>query len=165
MEETIILLREQTVFCNRLLKLFADLTETIKKNSLNMSNVARQIEPVIAELDKNSARTQMFLDKVKFQNFNDFIESQEDSVKKDVAKRLLQHNSELQNELQQKIKTLKILTDNGKKFVEFNLNVMSKTSTSVTYGAAAETGSQSGRRLFDANIQKRSRRLCQLLQD
>lgn len=152
MEETIILLREQTVFCNRLLKLFADLTETIKNNSLNMSNVAGQIEPVIAELSKNSARAQMFLDKMKFQNFNDFINSQEDSVKKDVAKRLLQQNTKLQNDLQRKTKILKTLTDNGKKFVDFSLNVMSKTSTSVTYGAAADTGSQSGRRLFDANI-------------
>ena len=151
MEETIILLREQTVFCNRLLKLFADLTETLRKNSLNMSNVVRQIEPVIAELAKNSARAQTFLDKVKFKNFNDFINAQEDSVKKDVAKRLLQQNSKLQIELRQVTKTLTLLTDKGKDFVNFNLNVMSRTSTN-NYGAAAETGSQSGRRLFDANI-------------
>lgn len=152
MEETIILLREQTVFCNRLLKLFADLTETIKSNSLNMSKIAGQIEPVIVELSKNSARSKMFLDRMKFKNFNDFINAQEDSVKKDVAKRLLQSNTELQEKLQRKMRILKTLTDKGKKFVEFNLNVMSKTSTSVSYGAAAETGSQSGRRLFDANI-------------
>ena len=152
MEETIILLREQTVFCNRLLKLFADLTETIKNNSLNMSKIAGQIEPVIVELSKNSARSKMFLEKMKFKNFNDFINAQEDSVKKDVAKRLLQSNTELQEKLQHKMKILKTLTDKGRKFVDFNLNVMSKTSTSVSYGAAAETGSQSGRRLFDANI-------------
>lgn len=151
MEETIILLREQTVFCNRLLKLFADLTETIKNNSLDMSKVVGQIEPVIMELSKNSARSQMFLDKMKFKNFSDFIDSQEDGVKKDVAKRLLKQNAELQNKLQRKMQTLKILTDKGKKFVEFNLNVMSRTSSS-TYGAEAQTGSQSGRRLFDANI-------------
>ena len=152
MEETIILLREQTVFCNRLLKLFADLTETIKNNSLNITVIAGQIEPVIAELSKNSVRSKNFLDKMKFKNFNDFINAQEDSVKKDVAKRLLQQNSKLQEELQRSTRILKILTDKGKKFVDFNLNIMSKTSTSVTYGAAAETGSQSGRRLFDANI-------------
>ena len=152
MEETIILLREQTVFCNRLLKLFADLTETIKNNSLNITVIAGQIEPVIAELSKNSVRSKNFLDKLKFKNFNDFINAQEDSVKKDVAKRLLQQNSKLQEELQRSTRILKILTDKGKKFVDFNLNIMSKTSTSVTYGAAAETGSQSGRRLFDANI-------------
>lgn len=152
MEETIILLREQTVFCNRLLKLFADLTDTIKNNSLNMSNITRQIEPVIAELTKNSARAQMFLDKVKFKNFSDFIDAQDDSIKKDVAKRLLQHNSELQAKLQTTTRILKTLTNNGRKFVEFNLNVMSKTSASPTYGVTAETGTNSGRRLFDANV-------------
>lgn len=151
MEETIILLREQTVFCNRLLKLFADLTETIKKNSLNMTNVAGQIEPVISELSKNSARSKMFLDKMKFKNFSDFIDAQEDSVKKDVAKRLLQQNMKLQENLQNVTHTLKLLTNKGKEFVDFNLNVMSKTSSN-TYGAEAQTGSQSGRRLFDANI-------------
>ena len=152
MEETIILLREQTVFCNRLLKLFADLTESLKKNSLNMSNVVRQIEPVIAELTKNSVRSETFLQKMHFQNFNDFIEAQADGVKKDVAKRLIQHNNELQIKLQQVTKTLKVLTAKGKDFVDFNLNVMSRTSTNVAYGSAAETGSHSGRRLFDANI-------------
>ena len=151
MEETIILLREQTVFCNRLLKLFADLTETIKKNSLNMSNVAGQIEPVIIELSKNSARSKMFLDKMKFNSFSDFIDAQEAGVKKDVAKRLLQQNSKLQEQLQNVTKTLKLLTKKGREFVDFNLNVMSKTSSN-TYGAEAQTGSQSGRRLFDANI-------------
>jgi len=151
MEETIILLREQTVFCNRLLKLFADLTETVKNNSLDMSKIAAQIEPVIAELLKNSERSKMFLDKMKFKNFSDFIDAQEDGVKKDVAKRLLKQNGELQKKLQRTMKTLKILTDKGKNFVEFNLNVMSRTSSS-TYGAEAPTGSQSGRRLFDANI-------------
>jgi hypothetical protein len=151
MEETIILLREQTVFCNRLLKLFADLTETIKNNSLDMSKIAEQIDPVIMELSKNSARSKMFLDKMKFKNFSDFIDAQEDGVKKDVAKRLLKQNGELQKKLQRTTKTLKTLTDKGKKFVEFNLNVMSRTSSN-TYGAEAQTGSQSGRRLFDANI-------------
>ena len=151
MEETIILLREQTELCDRLLKLFADLTETVKNNSLNISNVAVQIEPVIAELLKNSAKSRMFLDKAKFKTFSDFIEAQEDGVKKNVAKRLLRYNNELQEKLQRTTKILKVLTDKGKNFVEFNLNVMSRSSTN-TYGAEAQTGSQSGRRLFDANI-------------
>lgn len=152
MEETIILLREQTVLCDRLLKLFADLTETVKNNSLNMSSIAVQIEPAIAELSKNSVQSKKFLDKMKFRNFGEFIDAQEDSVKKNVAKRLLRYNNELQTKLQRTLKTLKILTDKGKNFVDFNLNVMSRTASTNTYGAEAQTGSQSGRRLFDANI-------------
>ena len=151
MEETIILLREQTVLCDRLLKLFADLTETVKNNSLNMSSIAEQIEPAIAELSKNSIQSQSFLDKMQFKNFGEFIDAQEDSVKKNVAKRLLRYNNELQTKLQRTLKTLKILTDKGKNFVDFNLNVMSRTASTNTYGAEAQTGSQSGRRLFDAN--------------
>ena len=152
MEETIILLREQTELCDRLLKLFADLTETVKNNSLNMSSIAEQIEPAIAELSKNAIQSKKFLDKMQFKNFGEFIDAQEDSVKKNVAKRLLRYNNELQTKLQRTLKTLKILTDKGKNFVDFNLNVMSRTASTNTYGAEAQTGSQSGRRLFDANI-------------
>jgi len=152
MEETIILLREQTVFCSRLLKLFADLTESIKNNSLEMSNIAGQIEPVIMELSKSSRKAQTFLSKMKFKNFYDLIDAQEDGVKKDVAKRLLQHNSNLQAKLQKQTKLLKTMTDKGKDFVNFSLNIMSRASTTNTYGAAANTGTQSGRRLFDANV-------------
>ncbi len=152
MEETIILLREQTIFCSRLLKLFADLTESLKKNSLNMIEITKQIEPAIAELSKNSLRSQEYLKKLKFQNFNEFINSQPDGVKKDVATRLLKHNSDLQSKLQSQMKILKRLTDKGKEFVNFNLNVLSRTSATPTYGAAAETGTQSKRRIFDTNV-------------
>ena len=156
MEETIILLREQTIFCSRLLKLFADLTESLKKNSLTMLEIVNQIEPAIAELSKNSLKAQEFLKSQQFSNFNEFINSQPAGVKKDVAIRLLQHNSDLQSKLQRQTKILQRLTDKGKNFVNFNLNVLSRTSANPTYGAEAKTGSQSGRRLFDANIQTSS---------
>ena len=151
MEETIILLREQTIFCNRLLKLFADLTESLKKNSLDMIEIVNQIEPAAAELSKNALKSQEFLKRWNFQNFNEFINSQPEGVKKDVAARLLKHNNNLQSELKSRIKVLKHMTDKGKDFVNFNLNVLSRTSAN-TYGAAAETGTQSKRRLFDTNI-------------
>lgn len=152
MEETIILLREQTIFCSRLLKLFADLTESLKKNSLNMIEIVNHIEPAIAELSKNSLRSQEFLKRFDFQNFNEFINSQPDGVKKDVATRLLKHNNDLQFKLQSQMRILKRLTDKGKDFVNFNLNVLSRTSATPTYGAAAETGIESKRRLFDTNV-------------
>ncbi|MBQ7704279.1 MAG: hypothetical protein IJT73_02450 [Selenomonadaceae bacterium] len=152
MEETIILLREQTIFCSRLLKLFADLTESLKKNSLNMVEIVNQIEPAVMELSKNSRKSQEFLKKVHFANFKDFINSQENGIQKDVATRLLMHSNDLQTKLQRCLKSVKLLTEKGKAFVDFNLNVMSRTSTKSTYGAEAQTGSQSGRRLFDANV-------------
>ena len=152
MEEAIILLREQTIFCSRLLKLFADLTESLKKNSLTMIEVVNQIEPAVAELSKNSLKSQEFLKRLNFKNFSDLINSQADGVKKDVATRLLKYNRDLQTKLQLQMKILKRLTDKGKDFVNFNLNVLSRTSANTTYGAAAETGIQNKRRIFDTNV-------------
>lgn len=152
MEETIILLREQTIFCSRLLKLFADLTESIRKNSLDMTEIVKQVEPAVAELSKNSRKSQEFLKKMQVSNFNEFINSQPDGVQKDVAKRLLLHSNNLQLQLQRRTNTLKLLTAKGKAFVDFSVNVMSRASANPTYGAEANTGTQSGRRLFNANV-------------
>ena len=132
--------------------MFADLTESLKKNSLDMIEVLNQIEPAVAELSKNSLKAQKFLRRLNFKNFSDFINSQPEGVQKDVATRLLLHNDDLQAKLQSQMRILKRLNDKGKNFVDFNLNLLSRTSATPTYGAAAETGSQSGRRLFDANI-------------
>lgn len=152
MEETIILLREQTIFCSRLLKLFADLTESLKKNSLDMTEIVKQVEPAVMELSKNSLKAQAFLKKNNFANFNDFINAQPDGIQKDVATRLLLHSNNLQLQLQRRTKTLKLLTNKGKAFVDFNVNVMSRASANTTYGAEANTGTQSGRRLFNADV-------------
>ena len=152
MDETIAILREQTILCNRLLKLFAELTDLLKNNSLDMVQTVRKIEPVITELSRNSMRTQNFLDRMHAKTFSDFLNSQEKSGKRDVAESLLKQADNLQTQIRRSTATLKRLTKNGMDFVNFNINVMSQSSTNATYGAEATTGTQSNRRIFDTNV-------------
>lgn len=152
MDEAIAILREQTILCSRMLKLFADLTELLQKNSLEMLQLVRKVEPAVMELSRNADRTQRFLARMQAKTLNEFIGAQEANAKKEVAMSLLEHANDLQLQLRRRTETLNRLTENGKAFVTFNLNVLSRASTKPTYGAAAQTGTQSGRRLFDTNV-------------
>lgn len=152
MDETIKLLREQTILCSRLLKLFDDLADALRKNSLDMLETTQKINLIVQELLKNSAQSRKFLDVSKSKTFGDFIENQNDGIQRDVAKNLLRQIGNFQTKIADKSELLSRLAQVGMEFVEFNINVLSQTSTSVTYGSAAETGSQRDRRMFDANV-------------
>ncbi len=152
MDEVIAILREQTILCNRLLKLFAELTDLLKNNSLDMVQSVRKIEPIVKELSGNSIRSQNFLDRMRAKNLSEFLNAQEQSGKREVAESLLKQANNLQTQIRNATATLKRLTKNGMDFVNFNINVMSRSSTNVSYGAGATTGTQSNRRIFDTNV-------------
>ena len=152
MDEAIALLREQTVLCNQLLKLFGELTEALKSKSLAMTEITQKIEPAIMRLNKNSASAQDFLHRNAAQNFSEFLNRQTADAKRTVALNLLRQAENLQTQIKKRTADVKRLTQTGSAFVEFNLNVLSQTTAKSTYGSAAETGSQRGRRIFDANI-------------
>lgn len=152
MEEAIAILREQTVLCRQLLKLFGELSEALKANSLAMTDITKKIEPVIAQLNKNSARAQKFLTGVKAENFGKFLDAQPDSLQRTVAANLLKQSSNLQTQLKRRTEATNRLTANGSAFVAFSMNVLSSTRAGSTYGAEAQTGSRSGRRIFDENV-------------
>lgn len=151
MDEAIALLREQTVLCNQLLKLFGELTEALKSKSLAMTEITQKIEPAIQQLNKNSASVQDFLHRNNAATFADFLSTQPADAKTSVAASLLKQTSNLQAQIKRRTASVSRLTKTGSAFVEFNLNVLSQTTAKSTYGSAAETGSQRGRRIFDAN--------------
>lgn len=152
MDEAITLLREQAIICNKLLKLFAELSDLLKSNSPDTAESINKIESVVNELRDNLTKTQAFLGKFNMTSFAEFIDAQENNVRRDMAQRLLMQVSNLQTKLKRLTATINRLTINGRKFVEFNINVISQAATNTTYGSAAETGTRSNRRIFDANI-------------
>ena len=152
MDEAIALLREQNALCYQLLKLFGELTEALKSKSLAMTEITQKIEPAIRQLNKNSASVQDFLHRNSAANFAEFLSAQPADAKTAVAASLLKQTGNLQAQIKKRTASVSRLTKTGSAFVEFNLNVLSQTTANSTYGAAAETGSQSGRRIFDANI-------------
>ena len=152
MDDTIKFLREQAILCSRLNELLDKLSDALKNNSLETAEIVKTIDPLVFDLSKNSAKSQKFLETTNYKNFGELIMAAEDGVKKDVAERLLNQVINLQAKMIQAMQTAAKLLENASDFVDFNLNVLSQTSASPTYGAQARTETNSDRRIFDANI-------------
>lgn len=151
MDEVIGLLRGRVVLCGQLLKLCKELVELLKNNSSDSAEVVGKINAIIKDLSVNAKKSQTFLEGVKMKTLGEFLSSQEEGIKRDVAARLLSQAEKLQDQLKVQMDTAVMLTDKGKNFADFTLNLMTQTQTNNSYGAAAETSAHAKRHIFDAN--------------
>ena len=152
MDETIKLLREQTVLCAHLPELFDELINVMKNNSPDVQEPIRKIETIMRDLSKNESKAQEFLKRVKAASFAEYLETQEQNIQRNVAEKLLSKSADSQRRIRVQVDELKLLLQQGKNYVEFNLNILARTSASDTYGSAAQTDSRRSRRMFEANV-------------
>ena len=152
MDETIKLLREQTVLCTHLPELLDGLIKVMQNNSPDVQTIIGKIEAIIRDLSTNEKKSQEFLSRVQASSFAEYLAAQEKNIQRDVAEKLLKKASDSQLRLKAQTEQLKLLLQHGKEYVEFNLNILARISASDTYGSAAQTGSQRSRRMFEANI-------------
>lgn len=152
MDEVIALLRGRVVLCGQLLKLLTELVDKLQNNSTEIIELVRKVEGITKDLSLNASNSKNFLDKVKVNSLSEFITTQEEGIKRDVAGRLLSQAEKLQGQLKVKLETAAMLTATGKKFVDFTLNLMTQMQTNDTYGAAAEASAHAKRHIFDANV-------------
>ena len=152
MDETIKILREQAVLCAHLPELFEELIKIIESNSPDVQETIHKIETTIRDLSKNEEKARDFLQRVNAPSFAEYLAAQEKNIQRDVAEKLLKKTADSQIKIKNQTDNLKLLVKRGKDYVAFNLNILARTSASDTYGAAANTGSQRTRRMFEANI-------------
>lgn len=152
MDETIRILREQTVLCAHLPSLFDELIEIIKNNSPDVQETVRKIEAVMRDLNKNEQKAQAFLKRVNAPSFAEYLSAQEKNIQRSVAEKLLKKLAESQQRLKNQLAELKLLLQRGREYIEFNLNILAHISASETYGATAQRESQRTRRMFEANV-------------
>lgn len=152
MDETIKILREQAILCAHLPELFDELIKIIESNSPDVQEPIRKIEAVVHDLSKNEQKAQDFLKKVGAESFAEYINAQDKNIQRDVAEKLLKKTADAQLRLKNQVAQVKLLLKKGKDYVDFNLNILARTSASDTYGAGAQTDSRRTRRMFEANI-------------
>ena len=152
MDETIKILREQTVLCSRLPELFNKLIEIIKSHSPDVEEPIQKIALIMRELSKSEKKSKEFLLKVKATSFAQYVSAQEPNIQRDVAQNLLKKLVAVQVQLKTRLAELNRLLQKGRDFIEFNLNILARISASETYGSAAQTSSIRTRRMFEANI-------------
>ena len=152
MDETIKLLREQSVLCAHLPELFDELIRVMQSNSPDVQEIISKIETTIRSLSANEKRVQDFLRRVNASSLAEYIAAQEENLQREMAQKLLSKSFESQHRLKRQVEQLKLLLQRGKDYVAFNLNILANISASDTYGAAAQTDSRRSRRMFEANI-------------
>ena len=133
-------------------ELFDELIKILENNSPDVQEPIRKIESTVRDLSKNEQKAEDFLRRVKAESFAEYISKQDKNIQRDVAEKLLKKTADAQTQIKSKTDKLKLLVQRGKDYVAFNLNILARTSASNTYGAAAQTGSQRTRRMFEANI-------------
>ena len=152
MDETIKILREQAILSAHLPELFDELIKIMESNSPEVQEPIRKIEATVRDLSKNEQKAQDFLNRVGVASFAEYINAQEKNIQRDVAEKLLTKTADAQLRLKNQVSQVKLLLKKGREYVDFNLNILARTSASDTYGAAAQTGSQRSRRMFEANV-------------
>ena len=152
MDETIKILREQAILCAHLPELFDELIKIMENNSPDVQEPIRKIEATVRDLSKNEQKAQDFLKKVGAESFAEYISAQDKNIQRDVAEKLLKKTANAQLRLKNQVAQVKLLLKKGRDYVEFNLNILARTSASGTYGAEAQANSGRTRRMFEANI-------------
>ena len=152
MDETIKILREQTILCARLPELLDELIKVMRENSPEVQEPVSKIEKIMRELAANEKKAAEFLKRVKAPNFAEYLAGQKKNIQREMAEKLLKKVAESQMRLKTQVAELKLLLKNGKDFVEFTLNILARTSASETYGDRAQRDSRRTRRMFEANI-------------
>lgn len=154
MKEVIKNLREQLFLLRRLIELLDELIGDLRQSSSGdgVTSTVHSIESVMPELSKADVRLQEFLKATNVDSISAYIDRQADSVESSVARRLMDQVGALQPKVQRKLITASMLLVNSKKFIDFNLNVMSRASVGPTYGKSAMTTARSERSIFNANV-------------
>ena len=156
MREAIKILRQELVFCTRFAELLDELCAILKQRASGngVTKTVQKLEKVLAEVPKMEAEKKAFLETAGQPDLRNFLESQTDSVEKKMALRLLEQVGTQQEKLRQQTAESRALLERSKEFVDFHINVISRTRANPTYGPpnASEAEHRRGIRMFDQNV-------------
>ena len=155
MREAIKILRQELAFCTQLAEQLEAMEKVLKEKSTGsgMSGVAKKLEQVLSEASRLDAKQGAFLKKEKQSSLQGFLMAQPASIEKDMALRLLEQVKAQQERLRKLSATNHLLLEKSKQFIDFHINVLSRTAASPTYGPPGTSGAgQRGRRMFDQNV-------------
>lgn len=155
MREAIKILRQELVFYTRFGELMEELSNVLKERASgkDVSQVVKKLEQALSEGSKLESVVTGFLQSVKQPSFERFFEGLPPSVEKNMAVRLLEQVSDQQEQLRRKSETSHVLLERSKKFVDFQMNVLSRTRANPMYGQpGADGAAPGGRGMFDRNI-------------
>ena len=155
MDEAVRLLRAQILISNRCLEKLKIIKTTLQAENKGAGIVTavQEMEPVLLEMGKLEKQKQDFLARKKASSLQMVLAEIPDSEKKNIAVHLLHRAQEFEESLIRETASARLLLEKGKKFVDFNLNVMTRTVASDIYNQdAAESESRRGVKIFDSSV-------------
>ncbi|MBE6092274.1 MAG: hypothetical protein E7201_03720 [Selenomonas ruminantium] len=155
MDEVVRLLRAQILISNTCLEKLKAIKTTIQAENkgANIAAAVQDMEPALLEMGKLEKRKQEFLTRQKLSSLQAVLASQPHSAEREIAVHLLHRAQEFEESLVREIASTRFLLEKGKKYVDFNINVMTKTVASDIYNQdAAESESRRGVKMFDSSV-------------
>ena len=155
MDEAVRLLRAQILISNTCLEKLRAIKKTIQAENkgADIAAAVQDMEPALLELGKLEKRKQEFLTQCKASSMQAVLASQPDSEKRELAVHLLHRAQEFEESLVREVAATRFLLEKGKKYVDFNINVMTRTMASETYNQdAAESESRREFKMFDSSV-------------
>ena len=119
----------------------------------NIMEAVQSLEPALLELAKLEKSKRDFLQKNGARDMRVFISRMPRSEEWEILLHLFHRTQEFEESLKMEIASAKQLLEQGKKYVDFHINVMTRTVANDTYTQeAAESGSRRGVRMFDSSV-------------
>jgi len=154
--DAIALLRQQLLLSTGCLDKFQTLKEALQRSSsgVGVTAAVQALEPALGELSRLETGQRKCLGKNSTETLAAFVEAQPVSVERDVALRLLAKVQKVSAELQQQIESSSSLLSRSKSYIDFNVNLMSGTAASATYGPPEYNSAEPlrERKMFEADV-------------
>lgn len=155
MDEAVRLLRAQVLLSNQCLEKIKALKNNLQAEDKGANIVAavQSLEPALLELGKLEKEKRDFLHKQSARDMRTFISRMPPSEEWEILVHLFHRTQEFEQSMRGEISAAKLLLERGKKYVDYNVNVMTRTVANNTYNQeAAESGSQRGIKMFDSSV-------------
>ena len=155
MDEAVRLLRAQILISNTCLEKLKAIKATIQSENkgANIAIAVQDMEPVLLELGKLEKRKQEFLQKRKASSVQAVLAKEPESTTREIAVHLLHRAQEFEDSLVREVASTRFLLEKGKKYVDFNITVMTQTVASDIYNQdAAESESRREIKMFDSTV-------------
>lgn len=155
MDEAVRLLRAQILLSNNCLEKIKALKKVLQAENkgANIMEAVQSLEPALLELTKLEKSKRDFLHMQSARDMRVFIDRMPRSAEWEILLHLFHRTQEFEESLKLEIASAKHLLEQGKKYVDFHINVMTRTVANDTYTQeAAESGSRRGVKMFDSSV-------------
>lgn len=155
LDEVVRLLRAQIILSNEALEKLKALKKILQDahQGVNVMTAVQALEPVLLELGKLEKQKQAFLAKEKASMMRAYIARLPQSEEREIVVHLFHRVQEFEETLSREITAARLLLERAKKYVDFHINVMTKTVASDIYTqGAAESEERRGIKMFDSSV-------------